>query len=113
MILDLNVIAVWTCLSNVSWSRAIESSNPNSIYTVRFEWHHATHNTQYDYTCTCMGYKYGGGTYCKHIKHVEEMQLRCAWNGELEPTARCSQDTSGRNICPECCGPVVAIETGI
>jgi len=107
---DLDIVGTWTCATNTFWEHEVESHRGGAKYTVRFEPRPWPHEVQYDYTCTCKAFKFGRGSYCKHIEEVKH--LRCGWNYELDVCAEIEEDDGG-NVCPECGGPVEAMRVGV
>ncbi len=113
---DLTTEPTWTCKTNLFWTTKVQGiggkydvtwQNPQipelRKFTVR-GWH-----------CSCKAFQYGMGRYCKHVKAVIEVNERCGWNEELEPTlmpARAA-DAEGRPECPKCGGEVESIEVGV
>ena len=108
---DLTRMFAWTCCTNTSWDIEIPGSK-GAWYKVAFGHMPATHPVQYDWTCTCKAYQYGGGKYCKHIEAVKAAKKRCGWNAELEPTAQVLT-RDGENVCPHCGGPVESIQVAV
>jgi len=108
---DLTRMFAWTCCTNISWNIDIPGSK-GAWYKVSFEHMPSTHPVQYDWTCTCKSYQYGGGKYCKHIVAVKNAEKRCGWNAELEPTAQ-ALTSDGEHKCPRCGGPVESIQVAV
>ena len=104
---DLDIVTAWTCSSNTYWHKRVQGSGDNA-YDVRFERRNLG-PVQHDFTCTCKGFTFGKGAYCKHIKAV--MAERCGWNAELDPGAEPIKGTN--HACPDCEGPLVAMRVGV
>lgn len=108
---DLTRMSAWTCCTNTWWSHVVPGSKTGTSYTVSFG--PAQHgHVQYDYACTCKAYEFGGGKYCKHIEAVKNLNLRCGWNAELEPTAQVLT-RDGEHKCPHCGGDVESIKVAV
>lgn len=107
---DLDIVPAFTCKSNIYWTTLVKGSK-GAVYQV--SWTFAPgpdYPHQYGWDCDCPAFKYRGGQTCKHIKQVQDK--RCAWNAELEPTAK--PDKIGTEFCcPDCRGPVEAMRVGV
>lgn len=109
---DLTRCFAWTCCTNIWWQTRVNGSK-GEVYDVRFEHMPPSHDVQYDYTCTCKAYQYGGGKYCKHILAVRDGGQRCGWNCQLEPTAQALTLEDGHKVCPKCRGPIESIQVAV
>ena len=107
---DLTEHTAYTCSSNINWSTTVKGSRGDE-YTVSYEWMPPSHPVQYDYTCTCKGYRFRG--HCKHIDQVKASGARCGWNAELEPGNDPAQDEDADICCPECGKPVHAMRVAV
>ena len=109
----LDIIDTFTCGTNTHWTTTVSGSKAGTSYTVTWGFQPYPSPVQYDWTCTCQAFQFGGGKPCKHIKQVKASGARCGWNGELEPTATCAHDAQGNPCCPDCGGPVESIRVGV
>lgn len=107
---DLTRMFAWTCCTNTYWATPVPGSK--GAYKVTYGMMPPAHPVQYDYSCTCKAYQYGGGKHCKHIEAVKLSKVRCGWNAELEPTAQ-ALTSDGENKCPHCGGPVESIAVAV
>lgn len=89
---DLTVEYYWCCPSEIFWEIEVKGSQ---TYLVRWgETGHKTREVSHNYSCTCPAYKYGDGSYCKHIKQVKG--LRCHYNELVDGPV------GPNNTCPKC-----------
>ena len=105
--MTLTMHATWTCCSNVNWTKEVRGSR-GQTYTVSYGYT-PRGPYQYDWSCTCKGFKFRGT--CRHIE--EAKAERCGWNGELEVGAQADRDANDNPICPECGGPLTAVNVGV
>ena len=112
---DLTVHATWTCASNESWFINVPASRPGSYHTVTFGRLYGREaerqGYEYGYTCTCDGFSYRGT--CSHAHKEEARNSRCGWNGDLDPGVECARDAWGNPCCPDCGGPVTAVNVAV
>lgn len=99
---DLTRHATQTCVSNTNWICEVKSRS-GSTYMVRYEFRERGPH-QFDYTCTCLAFKFGKGKRCKHIESVSAN--RCGWNGTLDIVEHVDE-------CPDCGGPVESLEVAV
>jgi hypothetical protein len=111
---DLTIETALTCATNVHFETTVPGSKPGTTYTVTWgRTYDPKASYQYDWSCTCHAFKFGGGKPCKHIKAVEASKARCGWNGCLEPFVTPGTDANGEPCCPECGGPVEVFRVGV
>lgn len=114
---DLTIETAWTCRTNILW----ETVAPGSSGMYRVAWERLPENaeSQYGWTCECKSFKYRGS--CKHIAMVQAAKhnplahdrfKRCGWNAELDTTAEAGEH-DGEPCCPDCGGPVEAIQVAV
>lgn len=105
---DLARVAFWHCLTAEEWS--VDVKGKTGTYTVTWDRHgHGNHSVQYDYSCTCMGYRFHKT--CSHIKKVKEENLRCGWmqfSDGGEPIV-----IKGQKRCPHCRGELSSAIHGV
>lgn len=117
---DLTVVTLWSCMQNEAWSTTVHGSD-SAVYTVRWAYQFSG-DVQYKYECTCPAFKFGKGKECKHILKV--CGQRCNWTG-TEPWKRpateweqgmlihAGDEVAVVNCCPQCKGPVKAIQEAV
>ena len=98
----------WVCACNQHWVKEVRGSKGN-FYTVQWA-HRPDGPSQYDYTCTCKAYEFGGGKHCKHIRAVDPQ--RCDWT-ERYDGGEVTRDESDEPRCPKCGGPAVAVKEAV
>ena len=102
---DLTVEYYWHCTTSENWATAILGSRGDT-YTVKFNSSdHKNPDVQRDYSCDCLGYKYGGDEfgnwkYCKHIKQVLASGKHCKWMQFVDGGDAVVKN--GEQHCPEC-----------
>jgi len=110
---DLERRAFWHCLSAEDWATIVRSPSGSS-YRVAFERMPAGHPVQFDYTCECRSFQFKKGTdsrgYCKHIRRVRGQH--CGWM-QFTHGGEPVMDEEGNRACPECGGPVSAMDWGV
>lgn len=98
---DLTNRAYWHCETAESWCQEVQGSD---VVPYMVRWDAVSHQNQdmvqYDYSCTCKAYQYGGGKHCKHIRQVRSQ--RCGWMQSID-----GGELDG-GMCPRCGGPVAA-----
>lgn len=103
---DLTTHAHFQCIDNEYWSAQVKD------YVVK--WDSVSHknrdDVQYDYSCSCKAYQFGGGRHCKHIKQVIEEKRRCEWNDEFHEEVA---GEPGDRKCPRCGKDVVAYKVAV
>lgn len=89
---DLSTIMQWHCSTAEFWSTNVDK------YVVRWSnWDHQNQDVQYDYSCTCFGYKFK--KHCKHIKNAKEQH--CNWM-QFSTGEKVLNTLSGKYQCPNC-----------
>ena len=105
---ELSIEYFWLCLSAREWQRIVQSKDGKNAYIVRWDnYSHKNRNVQFDYSCTCKGYKMRGR--CRHIE--EAKAFHCRWHqfehGGEPPVV------DGKHTCPRCGGPVTSERWGV
>ena len=95
---DLNIEYYWHCDTNENWSMPVKGSRDNTYVVSWNSTGHQNESVQYDYSCTCPAYKFGGGDHCKHIKRVSKD--RCGWNQFIDGGSTVIKNEEP--TCPEC-----------
>lgn len=101
---DMTIEYCYTCPSNISWTKEVTGSKGDK-YIVTYGWEH-------DWHCTCPGFEFHHGKYCKHIKQA--YNERCGWNWE----AVCGdkgvpkEGPTGK-LCPMCNEEVEVVKVGV
>jgi len=111
---DLTTHTAYTCQTNTSWETTVTGSK-GDVYTVRYGRLYGRQadiqGVQYGYTCTCKGFSFKGA--CKHVREVEEQELRCGWNAELDPFVEADKAPNGNPCCPECGAPAIPFKVAV
>ena len=94
----------YVCDTNFGWSKEYTGSSGDT-YTVTFGFMPRPYPVEYDWSCTCPGFKFRGK--CKHVDAAKKEA--CRWNWEYEVTLEPGRDDEGRPVCPVCGGPVKAV----
>jgi hypothetical protein len=86
------LVHYYQCSSSENWE--IEIKGSTGTHTVTFDRfsHKNRHRVQFDYSCTCKGYKFRGK--CRHIEEAKNQH--CCWMQSLD---------GGKLIngkCPKC-----------
>lgn len=102
---DLTEVLMYHCITAEEWECKVPSSKGDTTYTVSFGRHHKNPNVQFDYSCTCKGYKFGKGKICSHIEKVHLQ--RCGWSQFVDG----GEPVNGR--CPKCGREVIAQRYGV
>ena len=109
---DLTIEVHFHCDSDREWSAEVKGKS--GTYTVT--WDRFSHKNrgqvQYDYSCTCQGYKFHKG-YCKHIKEVIKKELRCGWNSFHDSDGKEVAKKNGEFVCPKCGESVFPVQYGV
>lgn len=107
---DFTTEYYWECETATFWETKLIGSR-GDVYTVRKDRssHLRQGEVEYDWSCTCKAYKYGGGKYCKHIRDVQESGEYCGWMQFIHGAGPI-KDENGELHCPNsaCGGPVVS-----
>lgn len=103
---DLTTEIAYICCTNVHWSKTVVGSKGGQ-YTVTFGFQ-PTGPVQYDWSCTCKGYKFRHG--CRHIE--DSKGERCGWNNELDPGLQ-PDFVNGEARCPKCGGPITLVQVAV
>ena len=109
---DLTIMYASTCQTNEQWGpKKVLSTDGTKTYEV--SWGRMAHwaDYQYGWSCSCQGFKFRKS--CAHVKAVEEGNQRCGWNSCLEPTLDTETSPNGKQVCPECGGPVSVHQVGV
>jgi hypothetical protein len=111
---DLTTHATYICCTNEHWEKQVKGSKGNT-YTVshsRLDPEESyRQGCDYGWTCTCKGFQFRGK--CKHLTQVLASGEFCGWNDTLEVGVEPDYDEQGRPICPDCGGPVTAINVAV
>lgn len=109
---DLTTIYQWHCETAESWETTVKGSK-GAEYIVRWSnWAHKNQgDVQYDYSCTCRAYEFGGGAHCKHIKDVIATGDHCNWMEYTDGGDAIEKD--GGHRCPECGSGVKSMGWGV
>ena len=108
---DLTTQYYWQCKTTEEWSTTIKGSGAVE-YTVSWNtWGHKNYDVQYDYSCTCKGYKFSKTGTCKHIEQVKESGAHCNWM-EFHDGGN-AVEKNGKHHCPECGEGVSVVGWGV
>ena len=112
---DLTTHATWWCCSNRGHSWRYESnSERGKFYTVRWAQLGPSATTEFGYTCDCWPFR--KSRTCPHVRWAKEDH--CQWNGEQEVGVQaaeipCRECGHPKTVCPQCAGPVEAINVAV
>jgi hypothetical protein len=101
---DLTIEAYYHCESAASVEETVSGSN-GATYEVTL-----IRMNRGECHCTCKAFKFGKGKPCKHIKAVQAKT--CGWM-EFVNGGDVDHDANGNPVCPQCGGPVGAMNYGV
>lgn len=110
---DLSIESFWACESERYYREEVKSSDGSKTYDVKFDEQFGPNkNYQYDWSCSCPAFKFGGGKHCKHILQVKNSGHRCGWNQHIDG-GEPNKTVSGEDCCPRCGGEIFAFRAGV
>lgn len=74
---DFDIQYFWHCTTADYWITEITGSKDAKYIVTWDRYSHKNINAQYDWSCSCLGYKHRGD--CKHIGKVKSQKMHCGW----------------------------------
>ena len=112
MAYDLDTVYFWHCATAESWSTTVLGSKGDTYHVSWNNWGHKNQGeVQYDYSCTCKGYKFGKGKDCSHITQVKASADHCKWMQFSDGGD--AVEKNGDHHCPECGDKVHSMGWGV